>query len=153
MTGNQAVPCSWQHAKRVVPCSWQATFGLVLFCHGSPHDDEAVVLVDSRSERWQGVLAELSPEVRTVVRGHTHMPFLRLVDRRLVIKSGSIGMPYGRPGGSWAPMRDGAVTLHRTPVDLDRAVARVVAESSYPDRSVSQVCNPDALRTLAGSGE
>jgi len=27
------------------------------------------------------------------------MPFVRLVDRRLVVNAGSIGMPYGRPGG------------------------------------------------------
>jgi hypothetical protein len=43
-------------------------FGPVAFCHGTPRDDNEVVLV----------------EVWTVVCGHTHMPFARLVDRRLV---------------------------------------------------------------------
>jgi predicted phosphodiesterase len=109
-------------------------FGPVLFCHGTPRDDEEVVLVDTRLDRWAEVFADLGPEVRTVVCGHTHMPFLRLVDRRLVCNPGSVGMPYGRPGGSWALLEAGHVTMHRTPVDVDAAVARVVAGSSYPDR-------------------
>ena len=72
-------------------------------------------------ERWAEVFAGLDAEVRTVVCGHTHMPFVRLVDRRLVINAGSIGMPYGRPGGSWALLRDGQVELRHTPVDIDAA--------------------------------
>jgi putative phosphoesterase len=109
-------------------------FGPVVFCHGTPRDDDEVVLVDTRLERWAEVFADLPPEVATVVCGHTHMPFVRLVDRRLVINPGSIGMPYGRPGGNWALLSDGAVTLRRTIIDIDRAVADVVAGSSYPER-------------------
>ncbi|WP_308290929.1 metallophosphoesterase family protein [Micromonospora sp. RL09-050-HVF-A] len=75
-----------------------AGLGPVLFCHATPRDDEEVVLVDSRPARWAEVFAGLPPEVRTVVCGHTHMPFTRLVDRRLVINPGSVGMPYGGPG-------------------------------------------------------
>ncbi len=108
-------------------------FGPVVFCHGTPRDDQEVVLVDSRLDRWAEVFAELPGEVATVVCGHTHMPFIRLVDRRLVVNPGSIGMPYGRPGGHWALLRAGAVTLHRTPIDVEATCARVVAESTYPD--------------------
>ena len=109
-------------------------FGPTVFCHGTPRDDEEVVLVDSRLQRWAEVFTDLPPKVMTVVCGHTHMPFVRLVDRRLVVNPGSIGMPYGRPGGAWALLHAGAVTLHHTPIDVDAAVARVVAESDYPDR-------------------
>jgi putative phosphoesterase len=109
-------------------------FGPVLFCHGTPRDDEEVVLVDTRLERWAEALAGVAAEVTTVVCGHTHMPFVRLVDRRLVINAGSIGMPYGSTGGSWALLKDGAVTLRRTLVDVEQAVADVVSGSSYPDR-------------------
>ena len=109
-------------------------FGPVVFCHGTPRDDEEVVLVDTRLEKWTEVLAGLDAVVRTVVCGHTHMPFVRLVDRRLVINAGSIGMPFGRPGGAWALLRDGQVSLRHTPVDIDAAIAAVVAGSSYPDR-------------------
>lgn len=111
-------------------------FGPVLFCHGTPRDDEEVVLVDTRLERWVEAFAGLRQDVQTVVCGHTHMPFVRMVDRRVVVNSGSIGMPYGQAGGSWAMLRDGAVTLRRTEVDVAAAIARVIAESSYPDRQV-----------------
>jgi predicted phosphodiesterase len=109
-------------------------FGPVTFCHGTPRDDEEVVLVDTRLEKWADVFADLPAEVRTVVCGHTHMPFLRLVDRRLVVNPGSIGMPYGRSGGAWALLRSGQVELRHTHVDVEAAIAQVVDESSYPDR-------------------
>ncbi len=109
-------------------------FGRVAFCHGTPRDDDEVVLVDSRLERWAEVFAELAPDVRTIVCGHTHMPFVRLVDRRLVVNPGSIGMPYGRSGGAWALLQSGQVQLRHTFVELDAAVSQVVRESDYPDR-------------------
>ena len=97
-------------------------FGPVVFCHGTPRDDEEMVLVDTRLEKWAEVFADLPAEVQTVVGGHTHMQFVRLVDRRLVINSGSIGMPYGRPGGAWAVLRNGQVELRHTKIDIDDAV-------------------------------
>jgi predicted phosphodiesterase len=110
-----------------------AGFGRTLFCHGTPADDEAVVLVDSRLDRWAEVFAGLADEIATVVCGHTHMPFVRLAHRRLVINPGSIGMPYGRSGAHWALLADGAVQLRRTDFDIERARAAIRASSSYPD--------------------
>ena len=107
-------------------------FGPVLFCHGSPRDDDEVVLVDTRLQRWSQVLAEVPEQVRTIVCGHTHMPFVRLVDRRLVINPGSIGMPYGRAGGNWALLHAGNVSLRHTPVDLEAAIEAIAATSTYP---------------------
>jgi putative phosphoesterase len=130
-------------------------FGTVVCCHGTPRDDEEVVLVDTRLERWAEVFAGLAPGEGTVVCGHTHMPFARLVDRRLVVNPGSIGMPYGRPGGSWALLRNGQVQLRHTEVDVEAAVAEVVRRSGYPDRRSwakvylhAQHSDADALRTF-----
>ena len=109
-------------------------FGPVVFCHGSPRDDDDVVLVDTRLERWAEVFADLPAEVQTVVCGHTHMPVARLVDRRLVLNPGSVGMPYGRAGGAWALLRGGQVSLRHTPVDVDAVCRRIIAESAYPDK-------------------
>ncbi|MFG1950659.1 metallophosphoesterase family protein [Micromonospora sp. NPDC048830] len=109
-----------------------AGLGDALFCHATPRDDEEVVLVDTRMSRWAEVFAGLPAEVTTVVCGHTHMPFTRLVDRRLVVNPGSIGMPYGGAGAWWALLGPG-VQLRRTPFDVDAACARVAAESAYPD--------------------
>jgi predicted phosphodiesterase len=110
------------------------TLGETVFCHATPRDDEEVVLVDSRVERWAEVYAGLDPRVRTVVCGHTHMPYARLVDRRLVVNPGSVGMPYGGAGGHWALLDSatGAVSLRVTGFDLDAACARVAAESGFP---------------------
>lgn len=111
-----------------------ADFGPVVFCHGTPRRDDEIVLVDSPPARWADVFAELPVDRRTVVCGHTHMPFVRLVDRRLVVNAGSIGMPYGRAGGSWALLAAGSVSLRHTTVDVGAAVAAVVAGSTYPGR-------------------
>ncbi|HEU4947249.1 MAG TPA: metallophosphoesterase family protein [Kribbella sp.] len=104
--------------------------GPVLFCHATPRDDEEMVLVDSPISRWADVLGGVPAEVRTVVCGHTHMPFARQVDRRLVVNAGSVGMPYGAPGPSWA-MLDGGVQLRRSRLDPDSAADAVTSASSY----------------------
>ena len=106
--------------------------GSVIFCHATPRDDEEVVLVDSRLGRWAEVFSGLDDSVGAVVCGHTHMPFARLVHRRLVVNPGSIGMPYGGAGAHWA-MLGPSVDLRVTEFNLDRACDRIVAESSYPD--------------------
>ena len=108
-----------------------AGFGPVLFCHGTPRDDEEVVLVDTLPSRWREAFAGLAPEVRTVVCGHTHMPFVRLVDGVTVVNPGSVGMPYGRPGAHWALLDRGGVSLHREDFDLDAAVDAVARDSSF----------------------
>ncbi|AKU17603.1 metallophosphoesterase family protein [Luteipulveratus mongoliensis] len=108
-------------------------FGPVLFCHGSPRDDDEVVLVDTRIDRWLEVLADVPEDVRTIVCGHTHMPFQRLVDRRLVLNPGSVGMPYGGAGAHWALLRGGEARLRRTTFDLAQACAQIVASSGLPD--------------------
>jgi len=44
-------------------------FGDVVFCHGTPRDDNEVVLVDTRLERWAEALADLPDHVQTIVCG------------------------------------------------------------------------------------
>lgn len=110
------------------------TIGDVLFCHATPRDDEEMVLVDSPISRWASVFSGVPDEVRTIVCGHTHMPFARQVDRRLVVNAGSVGMPYGAPGPSWALMTPDGVQLRRSALDSVKAAERIVSESSYPGR-------------------
>jgi predicted phosphodiesterase len=106
--------------------------GATVFCHATPRDDEEVVVVDSRLDRWSEVFAGLESTVGAVVCGHTHMPFVRLAHRRLVINPGSVGMPYGGSGAHWALLGAG-VQLRVTRFDIDRACARIRAESGFPD--------------------
>ena len=132
-----------------------AGFGDVVFCHGTPRDINEVVLVDTRIERWSEVFAELPRSVRTMVGGHTHMPFVRLVDRRLVVNSGSIGMPYGTGAASWAHLEGGSVTIHRTPIDVEGAARELRARSGFDridewieEYLVSPASDVDALRAF-----
>jgi predicted phosphodiesterase len=132
-----------------------AGFGPTVFCHATPRDDEEVVLVDSRLERWAEVFTGLDAVVTTVVCGHTHMPYLRLVDRRLVVNPGSVGMPYGGAGAHWALLTDGAVSMRVTCFDVDAACARVAGESRYPDAAAwadeyvrSRASDAEALRVF-----
>lgn len=107
--------------------------GDVLFCHGSPRDDNEVMLVDTRLSQWTRILDDVSETVRIVCGGHTHMPFVRLVDRRWVVNSGSIGMPYGSGFASWALLDSRSVQLRHTPVDAQVVADTILADSDYPD--------------------
>ena len=107
--------------------------GDVLFCHGTPRDDNEVVLVDSRPSWWAEVLEDVPDSVRMVCCGHTHAPFARLVDRRWVVNSGSTGMPYGSTGVPWAILDTNGVQLRSTTIDPARVAEDVVSDSSFPD--------------------
>ncbi|MDH2426094.1 metallophosphoesterase family protein [Sphaerisporangium sp. TRM90804] len=107
--------------------------GTTLFLHATPRRDDEIILVDSTLDRWAEVLDGVT--AGTVVLGNTHMPFVRLVDRRLVVNPGSVGMPYGTAGAHWALLdsETGAVTLRRTPLDAEEVARRLVAESGFDD--------------------
>ncbi|WIB65750.1 YfcE family phosphodiesterase [Curtobacterium sp. MCBD17_040] len=107
-------------------------FGHVFFSHATPRSDDEVVLVDSRIDRWREIHRDLASDVRTVVCGHTHMPFARVVDRRLVVNPGSVGLPYGQAGAHWAVLDGGSVTLSRTAIDADDLIREVTASSTMP---------------------
>jgi predicted phosphodiesterase len=103
--------------------------GRVLFCHGSPRDDEEIVTALTSEERLAPMLRGV--EERTVVCGHTHVQFDRVVDDTRVVNAGSVGMPYEvRPGAYWA-LLDRGVELRRTGYDLEAAAAAVRA-SGFP---------------------
>lgn len=117
-----------------------AELGATTFCHGSPRSDDELLVVDGPREAWVEALAGLAPEVRTVVCGHTHMPFVRLVAGRLVVNPGSVGMPYGAMGAHWALLGRGVgVSLRRTTYDVESAAQRILADSDDPgvDRFVA----------------
>jgi putative phosphoesterase len=109
--------------------------GEVLFCHATPRDDEEFVLVDSPIPRWKDVLEHVPETVTTVVCGHTHMPFVRLVDRLVCVNPGSVGMPYGTTGAHWALLggSDGpAIQLRRTLYDTGTAEEQIRGACDYP---------------------
>ncbi|KFG77355.1 metallophosphoesterase family protein [Streptomyces mutabilis] len=81
------------------------------------------MLVDSRLDRWLEILGELPGDVRSVMLGHTHMPFVRLAHGRIVINPGSVSMPYGLTGAHRTLPGPGA-ELRTTHFDIGAAVAQ-----------------------------
>jgi putative phosphoesterase len=106
-----------------------AGLGPIGFCHASARDDNEMVLVDSPIDQLRQAYAKLAEP--TVVVGHCHMPFDRLFDRRRIVNAGSVGMPYGHTGASWALLGP-EVTLRRTGYDTAEAT-RLMAGSAMPD--------------------
>ncbi|HLI36303.1 MAG TPA: metallophosphoesterase family protein [Streptosporangiaceae bacterium] len=101
--------------------------GPVTFCHATARDDNEFILVDSPIGHYRAAFAGVS--ARTVVVGHTHMPFDRLADTRRIVNSGSVGLPYGHAGASWALLGPDVV-LRRTLYDTGAAAAALSASAS-----------------------
>ena len=104
-----------------------AGLGPVGLCHATARSDDEMFLVDSSVEHFRGAFAGLGEQ--TLVVGHSHMPFDRLFDRRRLVNAGSVGMPYGHIGASWALLGPDVV-LRRTMYDVENAAARMAASGS-----------------------
>jgi putative phosphoesterase len=102
--------------------------GEVLFCHATPRSDTEVFTRLTPEDRLLPIFAGL--KVPLVVCGHTHMQFDRRIGKVRVVNAGSVGMPFGEPGGYWLLLGSN-VQLRRTPYDLTKAVERI-RSTSYP---------------------
>jgi len=122
--------------------------GGVLYCHGSPRDDDEILTRDSSDERFRAALKGV--EESLVVGGHTHVQFERVVDGIRFVNAGSVGIPYeGKQGAFWLLVDGESVDFRQTPYAVDSAAALIRA-SGYP--SADQVAgwllepeDPDAV--------
>lgn len=96
--------------------------GSVLFCHGTPRDENEIFTRRTSEERLAPIFQKVSASV--VVCGHTHMQFDRTVGGVRVINAGSVGMPFGKAGADWL-LLDDAVELRHTDYDLAAAAERI----------------------------
>lgn len=113
----------------------------VLYCHGSPRDENEILTRVSPDERCRAALAEV--EERLVVGGHTHVQYVREVDGIRFVNAGSVGMPYeGRPGAFWALLDGDDVDLRRTAYGVDAAVAAFPAGYPWREEHVKALLEP-----------
>lgn len=63
----------------------------LLVCHGIPGDNEGRIYPDITSDKLAAITNDQPP--RTLVAGHTHIPFVKTVNGCLVINAGSAGQP------------------------------------------------------------
>lgn len=102
--------------------------GNVLFCHGTPRNEDEVFTGTTPEDNLLPVFEAVDADL--VVCGHTHMQFDRMIGNRRVVNAGSVGMPFGKPGAYWLFLGPG-VDLRRTPYDLAKAAKRIRA-TDYP---------------------
>jgi putative phosphoesterase len=102
--------------------------GDVLFCHGTPRDEDEIFTQATVEERLIPVFEGL--DVSVVVCGHTHMQFDRMVGNIRVVNAGSVGMPFGDPGAYWLLLGPD-VQLRCTSYDLTSAADRI-RQTNYP---------------------
>ena len=99
--------------------------GRTLFCHGSPRSDEEIITRATPETRLREMLAGVGE--RTVVCGHTHVQFDRVVDDTRVVNAGSVGMPYEDTQGAYWALLGRDVELRRTGYDHNQAAERIRA--------------------------
>ena len=129
--------------------SWPATcrieipgLGEVLFCHATPRNDIEIFTRLTPEARLACVFAGVTAP--TVICGHTHMQFDRMVGRVRVVNAGSVGMPFAPPPGAYWLLLGPDVQLRRTAYDFNNAVERIRA-TTYPlaeDLAVPYVLQP-----------
>src|SRR5437660_790809 len=104
---------------------WPSTLELdrVLYCHGTPRSDEAILTAASPPEAFDAALEGVT--ARLVVGGHTHMQFRR----GRFANAGSVGMPYEDDVAAfWALVGDD-VEFRRTEFDVEQAAAEIRASA------------------------
>ncbi len=102
--------------------------GSVLFCHGTPRDDNEIFTAATPADRLAPAFANVA--ARLVVCGHTHMQFDRTIGAMRVVNAGSVGMPFGDDGAYWLRVGPG-IAFRRSRYDLAAAAERIRA-TQYP---------------------
>ncbi|MDX1932923.1 MAG: metallophosphoesterase family protein [Capsulimonadales bacterium] len=105
----------------------------ILFCHGSPRNDNDAILAHTPEPQLAEMLAGM--EEPLLIRGHNHAAQTRFWQGKMIVTCGSVGLPLDhfptaqfllleRRGGRWE-------TLHQS-VEYDlRAAARRFEETGY----------------------
>jgi Calcineurin-like phosphoesterase superfamily domain len=103
----------------------------VLYCHSTPTSDEEWITILTPDDLAEQILGEVG--YPTLVQGHTHTQFDRMIGSTRVVNAGSVGMGNAdEPGAHWLLVEDGEPHHRRTAYDLDVAAARL-RESEWPN--------------------
>jgi len=71
----------------------------VLYCHATPRNDVDIFTELTPEERLVEIFEDVEQD--TIVCGHTHMQFDRVIAGKRVVNSGSVGMAYDEPRGAY----------------------------------------------------
>ena len=138
----QQVLAAWPKTLRVeIP-----GLGKVLFCHGTPRNEDECFTRLTPEDRLLPLFEGLDANV--VVCGHTHMQFDRMIGKTRVVNAGSVGMPFGKPGAYWLLLVPD-IQLRYTSYDLAKAAERI-RETDYPQPPdfATQVLKPPSEKEM-----
>lgn len=112
-----SLPFLWRYS--------QGVSGDLVVVHATPWSIAEVVQPDAGQNLLRRVFDEAN--AAAVVYGHIHIAYQRQLDARLLVNSGSVGMPFdGDQRAAFATLSeaDGSWTaqIHRVPYDVDEAV-------------------------------
>jgi len=103
--------------------------GTLDLVHASPTSAWLAPAIDAPESDLIAAFKSLGKEV--VAYGHTHLPGIRRLSAsvpRLVLNSGSVGLPYdGDPRASYLVLDDDQPTIRRVEYDLDRELELLAA--------------------------
>jgi putative phosphoesterase len=102
--------------------------GDVLFVHGSPRRDTDPIRRDTPSDEIRPMIADVREA--TIVCGHTHIQFDRMVDGTRIVNAGSVGLQSAARGACWALLGPNVV-LKETAYDY-QAAADQIRRSGVP---------------------
>jgi predicted phosphodiesterase len=113
---------------RSLPKEWCTDENAVF--HASPDDLWRAPLADAPDREF--VAAYGAVKSNTVTYGHIHRPFVKIIGKRTVVNSGSVGLSYdGDQRASYVVIEPDWVTIRRVEYDVEREVKELRARR-YP---------------------
>ncbi|MEM3852512.1 MAG: metallophosphoesterase family protein, partial [Methanomassiliicoccales archaeon] len=86
--------------------------------HGSPMDPDEYVFEEMIDKRFVSLL-----NTDYTILGHTHIPFVRLIDGKTILNPGSTGQPRdGDPRASFAILEGDRISLRRVDYDIEAQI-------------------------------
>ncbi len=113
----------------------------ILAVHGSPRSDEENIRPDTPDDKLIE-MTQFTPPHNLLLSGHTHLPFVRNIQGRWFVNSGSVGLPFdGDPRASYTiitllPGGQYKIELRRVQYDIE-AVVRQLEALNHPTVDVS----------------
>lgn len=105
--------------------------GDLLLLHAAPASLWRAPMADAHDSELSATYGDR--DVRLVVYGHIHRPFVRPLGELTVANSGSVGNPLdGDPQAAYLLVEDGSPEVVRVEYDIEREVS-ILLGSGYPD--------------------
>lgn len=114
--------------------------GEVLFVHCSPRSDEEAIRYNTAEEEIRPMLENVPQQ--TIVCGHTHIQFDRIVDGKRIVNAGSVGLQCRANGACWVLLGPG-VELKITQYDVTAASENILnSNAPYKEDFAEHYLNP-----------